>query len=436
MKIAVIGGTRGLGRWIAAFLSDKALDVVVTGRNKITGESVSKKLSVDYTSNNLEAAANSDVVIIALPIDITPEIIRQIGPVMEEGSLLLDVTSVKEEPSKLMHEFAAKGVEVLPTHPMFGPRIRSLDGQVVVLTPGKTGVWYNKILKFLESENTRVIVTTPEIHDKMMSIVQGLTHFAYISIAATIEKLDIDVKESRKFASPIYNLMLDTIARITAQNPYLVYSIQNRNKYTKETHETFLKTFNELKDMISAQNQDEFVSAMSSAAKHLDDLEAALGRSDKAISALTEELSHLKNLLGCEVGLRHIYSGKVHIGVLEELTPDFLTIKKNNKITKLKLSNVETLNPEELLIWKLKNYPQKSLDVSCVFPQGCNPEVIAKIIKKLDGVVDANVIDTYQGSQIPKGYSSVTIRFTVIDEAASEDIEKLLTGFGGQIRII
>jgi len=434
LKIAVIGGTRGLGRWIAAFLSDKAFDVVVTGRNMITGKSVSKKLGVDYTNDNLEAAANSDVVIIALPIDITTEIIRQIGPVMKEGSLLLDVTSVKEEPSKLMQKYAAKGVEVLPSHPMFGPRIRSLDGQVVVLTPGKTGIWYNKVLKFLESENTRVIVTTPDIHDRMMSIVQGLTHFAYISIAATIEKLDIDVKESRKFASPIYNLMLDTIARITAQNPYLVYSIQTMNEYTQETHETFLKTFNELKDMISEQNQEEFVSAMSSAAKHLDDLEAALGRSDKAISALTEELSLLKNLLGHEVGLRHIYSGKVHIGVLEELTPDFLTLKQNNKVIELKLSNVEILNHEELLRWKLKNYPQKNFDVSCVFPERCDPEVIVGTIKNLQGVVDADVIDTYQGSQIPEEYTSITIRFIVIDETASDNVEKLLTGFGGQIR--
>jgi len=40
LKIAVIGGTRGLGKWIAAFLSEKGLNVVVTGRNSVTGESV------------------------------------------------------------------------------------------------------------------------------------------------------------------------------------------------------------------------------------------------------------------------------------------------------------------------------------------------------------------------------------------------------------
>ena len=126
MKIAIIGGTRGLGKWIASFLSNKGFDVVITGRNVSTGESVSKKLGVDYTWDNIQVASTADVVIIAIPIDITPKIIREIAPLMKEGSLLLDVTSVKMEPSKVMQEYAAPGVEVLPTHPMFGPRIDPL----------------------------------------------------------------------------------------------------------------------------------------------------------------------------------------------------------------------------------------------------------------------------------------------------------------------
>ena len=35
LKIAIIGGTKGLGYWIASFLSEKCLDIVVTGKNKI-----------------------------------------------------------------------------------------------------------------------------------------------------------------------------------------------------------------------------------------------------------------------------------------------------------------------------------------------------------------------------------------------------------------
>ena len=434
LKIAIIGGTKGLGYWIASFLSEKCLDIVVTGRNKIVGESVSRRLGVEFCDDNIRAASDADIVVVSLPIDVTPKVIREIGPKMKNGSLFMDVTSVKVEPSRIMEEVAAPGVEVLPCHPMFGPRVRTLDGQVVVLTPLEEGKWYPKILKFLESENTRVIITKPEIHDRMMSIVQGLTHFTYICIAVTIEKLNVDVKESRKFASPIYNLMLDMVARITAQNPYLVYSIQTKNSYIQETHETFLESFNDLRAMITNENELEFVHTMSRAAKHLDNLESALGRSDKAISVLTEEVGILKNLVGMEVGLKHIYSGKVHIGILKELTPEIVMLQNKNKLISLKLANVEVLSPDELLKWKWDNYPLKRYDISAVFPDTCDPEVISSTVKCLESVVDAEVIDVYQGDQIPSGKTSVTIRYDIIDENSVSAVEKLLKGFGAMIR--
>lgn len=434
MKIAVIGGTRGLGSWIAEFLKNRDFDVVITGRDKISGERASKKIGADYTDDNITAASQSDVVIVSVPIDATPSIIKEIAPVMKKGSLLMDVTSVKEEPTETMYQYVGQDVEVLPTHPMFGPRIRSLDGQVVVMTPIKKGKWYDKVYKFLEKENARILVTTPQIHDQMMSIVQGLTHFAYISIAATIKKLDVDVKESRNFASPIYNLMVDMIARIVAQNPYLFYSIQTHNKYTEKTHKTFLSTYKSLMDMISNHHKDEFVRVMGSAAKHLDDLEAALGRSDKAISALNEEIVLLKNSIGHEVGLRHIYSGNVHLGILIDISPDFVFLNENNKEIRLKLSNVEVMDDREVLKWKIENFPKKTYDVSAIFPQECNPEVIAATIMNLEDVVNVEIADLYQGNQIPDGKISITIKYEVLNPEARFAVENLLKGFGAKIR--
>ena len=79
-----------------------------------------------------------------------------------------------------MNEYAAEGVEVIPIHPMFGSRIRSLDGQVVVLTPKVTGEWYEKVLNFLENENTRIIVTSPEIHDSMNGVLFRALHTSHM----------------------------------------------------------------------------------------------------------------------------------------------------------------------------------------------------------------------------------------------------------------
>ncbi len=376
----------------------------------------------------------AEIVIIAVPVDVTPQIIKEITPYLKKGSLLVDVTSVKEEPTQAMEEYVPAGVEFLPTHPMFSPRVKSPDGQVIVLTPLKKGGWYEKVIKFLDSENVRVIETTPRIHDQMMSIVQGLTHFAYISIAATLERLQVDVKQSRRFASPVYSLMLDMIARIVSQNPYMYYSIQTRNHYVKNVHKQFFSTIKDLNDMIINDNQEEFVNVMSSAAKYLDDLEASLGRSDKAISALTEELRILKSSLGEEVGLRHVYSGKIHLGILDELTPDFITLNSHNKLMKLKISNIEILTPTELKRYKYENYPRKSFDLSVIYPEDSDAEVISNTIQGLEDVVSVQIIDVYQGSQIELGLKSITFRYEVINPDARDSVEKILRGFGGIIR--
>ena len=434
MKVVVIGGTRGLGNWIANFLKNRGYDLIITGRNSMVGESVANKMGVTYTSNNIEAVKHADVVILAVPIETTPQIIREIAPYLKEGSLLTDVTSVKEEPAALMHKYVPSGVEVLPTHPMFGPRIRSLEGQVVVLTPSQTGEWYQRVVDFLENERVRILVTSPDIHDRMMSIVQGLTHFAYISIAASIEKMGVEVKDSRKFASPIYSLMLDIIARIVAQNPYLCYSIQTRNRYVAEVHQTFLETFQDLKSMIDQRNQKDFVKAMSSAAKHLNDVEAALGRSDKAISALNSELKVIKDSFGQEIGLRHMYSGKIHFGVIEDLSPDFLTLKENNKKTKLKISNIEVLSPDELEDWKIHNLPYKTYDVSVILSEFSDPNLIAQTIETLEDIMECQVVDIYYGKQIPVGMKSITLRYKIINLEGRLKVENFLIGFGGRIR--
>ncbi|MEM4525040.1 MAG: prephenate dehydrogenase [Methanothermobacter sp.] len=434
MDIAVIGGTRGLGKWIAGFLKGEGFKVIITGRDRVTGENAGRELGVEYCPDNVRAARGADVVIISVPIENTLDVIGEVAPNMRRGSLLVDVTSVKEEPARLMEELVPEGVDVLPAHPMFGPRIRSLAGQVVVLTPLRKSRWVERAVSFLRDRGARVLITSPEKHDRMMSVVQVLTHFAYISIALTIRDLGVDVGESRRFASPIYNLMLDTIARIVSQNPYLAYSIQVYNRYGERVRREFIGAVERLEDLLRRGEKDDFVRWMSFAAKSLDDVEASLGRSDKAIFALNKELDVLKDSVGKEVGLKHIYSGNVHVGVLESVDPDFAVLKVGKRRVRLKVSNIRVLDKEELWDWKVKNLPRRSYDISAMFLEGCDPEVIRSVIEGLDGVVRASVVDIYKGDQIPSGMVSVTFRFEVIDRGVYERVKGLLEGFGAIIR--
>jgi len=288
MKIGVLGGTKGLGKTIAIFLEKEGFDVTVTGRDLKVGHEVSKEFGVRYSDDNKKIASLSDVVIVSVPIDAVCDVIIEIANCLKPGALILDVASVKEKPFEVMKEYVPNNVEFIPTHPIFGPRIRSLEGQVIALTPESKGEWYGKVIKFLNEHKVRILEVSPKEHDKMMGVVQILTHFSYISTASAILRLGVDIKTTRNFASPVYNLMIDIIGRITSQNPYLTYSIQKENEYGEIVRDVFSKSVNEIKETISNDNENEFVEIINKAIKNMDDIPSALGRSDKAVDSVND----------------------------------------------------------------------------------------------------------------------------------------------------
>lgn len=435
MKIGIIGGTRGLGRTIAWYMKDFDFDVTITGRDSIVGKQVSEELGIKYSDNNKKIVQDSDIVIISVPISSTEAVIEELGPFMKEGSLMIDVTSVKEGPSRKMKECIGEGVEFIPTHPVFGPRTTDLKGQIIVLTPIEKGNWYPKVYKFLEDKGMRIVETSPEHHDDMMGIVQVLTHFSYISTASAIEKLQIDIKDTENYESPIYNLMIDTIARIVSQNPYLTYSIQHENKRGEKIRQALFDSISELKEALTNEDEDEFVEIALRATKHMGDIQAALGRSDKAINALTQEYNVLMQSIGQEVGLKHIYSDKIHVGKIKEIDLDFVYLEdENGKVKKLKVSNAKMLDEEELFNWKVKNQKIHTRDLSALFRRKSNPHIIKDALKRIDDVVDVEIIDIYKGGPIKEDEISYTFSIQSLSKESLEECEKLIKGFGGITR--
>ncbi|AEF95668.1 prephenate dehydrogenase [Methanotorris igneus] len=436
-KISIIGGTDGLGKWFAKYLRNKGFDVTVTGRDIAKGKSVEKELGVKFTNNNIEAAKEGDIVIIAVPINVTERVIKEVAPHVREGCLLMDITSIKEIPSKTMEEYAKEGVTVIPTHPMFGPSTPSLMRQVVILTPSEKHMkseWFRKVKDFLEKEGARVIIIKPEEHDRIMGVVQGLTHFAYISLGATLKELGVNIKESRKYASPIYELMIYIIGRIIGQNPYLYADIQMHNPQIKHIHETFISQCNLIKSIVEKKDREGFVKLMKEAAKHFgNEAKRGVSYSDKAVFALTKEMEKLSKMKGKEVGLKHIYSGNVHYGILKDVDGDYIIIEKNGKEIKLSTSNVMVMEEEELKKWKNENLPKYYRDISILFKKEVNENIILDLLKNK---FDIEIIDVYEGEKIEEGFKSITFRIYAFENVEEKEKEflKIIENIGGRRR--
>lgn len=433
MNVGIIGGSDGLGKTLVYYFRDE-FKVFISARDHEKGRKVAENLGVNYIESNAGLANISDILVISVPIHHTPEVIREVAPFMKEGSLMVDVTSVKEEPSRTMAEVLPDKVEYIPTHPIFGPRTTRLDNQVIVLTADKKGKWYDKVYNYLASKNMRIIETTAEKHDYMMAVVQVLTHFSFISTASAIEKLKVDLNETENYESPIYNLMIDLIARIVSQNPYLTYYIQSMNNNGDKIRNTFAEAVIELRDVINSKDDEKFVEIAIKATKHMGDIKNALGRSDKAIGSLSYEYSYLNNSIGQEVGLKHIYSGKIHVGTLESLDSKTAVLRNGKKLKKLRIANIRILLNDELYQWKLDNMEKKTSSISCVFPKNVDVEIIEKTVMNIDNIIDIKLTDAYNGPQIDENSISLTFEITSLYKEDIENVKKLFTGFGGIIR--
>lgn len=435
VRIAIIGGSGEFGRVFARLFKEDGHEVVITGRDVPKGARVAGELGVEFSDDNADAARNADVVIISVYIDNTLDVIKEVAPHVRPGSLLMDFTSVKIEPCRAMEKHADKRVEIIGTHPMFGPRVASLEGQAFIVVPVRTKKWKKFLLEFLEKHKAKIFETTPDDHDRAMAVVQGLTHFAYISTASTLAALDVDVRDSKNFASPIYILMLDLIARIVGQSPQLYSSIQMHNPHIKKVHKTFIEQAGKLQETVAKKDAGAFSKLMRDAAKHLGDLDASMGRSDKAILALNEELQKLTESVGKEVVLRHIYSGVVHAGEVKSIEPETVTLLTAcGKKVGLKLSNIELLDTEEARKWKSENLPKKSHDFSLMLSKDADEEVIKRLTEAFDDdVISCTIIDVYKGKQIPEGKKSVTLRVETTGDSFKKTKE-LIKGIGGVLR--
>lgn len=281
LKITIIGGAGAMGRWFARFFTERGWEVTICDIDAGVS-SVANELGVSYADDPISAVKQSDVTLISVPIDSVVNVIEEIAPHIEPGSLLMDVTSVKKAPVEAMQKYAPEGVEIIGTHPMFAPSIKSMQAHVIIFTPVKEGHWLPIIKELFEESGANVEIADAGQHDRMMAVIQGLTHFAYIAIGATLKEIDFDVEGSRKFMSPVYEIMLDFVGRILAQNPELYAMIQT-NLPVEEIHNTFISKCEYLLESIQKKDAEAVMREIENARKHFGDIERALKDSDKLI---------------------------------------------------------------------------------------------------------------------------------------------------------
>jgi prephenate dehydrogenase len=174
MTIGLIGYGR-FGAFAAAHAARRA-DIVVYETRRIPRSSLPKRVR----RGTLSEAAAQEVVILAVPVSSMQRVLRRIRPHLRPGAIVIDVAAVKSAPVAWMKQLLPPDIEILGTHPFFGPDSGrdGLAGLTIVLCPVRVkGRTLARVLTELHRSGLETLFMSPVEHDRLMAETILLTQY-------------------------------------------------------------------------------------------------------------------------------------------------------------------------------------------------------------------------------------------------------------------
>jgi prephenate dehydrogenase len=240
MKSIGIIGFGSFGQFIIQHLKPY-FSIHVT--NLVDKSKEAKEYGVNWSP--LEEVVQCDVVILCVPVQYLEKLLQDIAPMIRPGTMVVDVSSVKVKPVQLMEKYLPDTVQIIGTHPLFGPQSGrdGIEGLNIVVCPVKTDLFHNIVRFFSEVLKLNVLLRTPDVHDQQMAYVQALTHF----IGRAVNEMDIPDVEQK---TPAYQYLLDIKRNLGKDSLDLFNTIEKENPYAKDIRQSFIKELNLLHDKL------------------------------------------------------------------------------------------------------------------------------------------------------------------------------------------
>lgn len=238
LELGIIG-FGNFGQFASPFLTPYCQ---VTAYDKFLDDEVLERLNVK--KGTLKEVASKQILLLAVPVQFLEEVLVEIKDLVKPDALIMDVSSVKVKPLKLMVQYLPETVEIIGLHPLFGPQSgkNGIEGLNMVVCPVRTK-HANELIKFFDRIlKLNVLERTPEIHDQQMAYVQALTHF----IGRAVNEMDIPDVEQK---TPAYQFLLNIKRNLGQDSLDLFYTIEKENPFAKGVRSQFLKELNKLNKM-------------------------------------------------------------------------------------------------------------------------------------------------------------------------------------------
>ncbi|OGG54614.1 hypothetical protein A3C20_00985 [Candidatus Kaiserbacteria bacterium RIFCSPHIGHO2_02_FULL_55_25] len=184
----------------------------------------------------LEETAQSDAVVLAVPIHAFEGALKKILPHMRDGGIVVDVATVKVHTAAILKRLAGNQ-PFIATHPMWGPesyekRNGDISGfRIVLAEHSLPGDVYKMLAEFLKQCGFDVVEMTPEQHDKHLAETLFLTHFiGQIVAQGGFNRTEIDTVS--------FGYLMDAVESVK-HDEKLFKDVYTFNPYCKDVLERF-----------------------------------------------------------------------------------------------------------------------------------------------------------------------------------------------------
>ena len=259
-KLTVIGAGGQMGSWFTKYFVDRGFDV--TGYDSENDITVKNVTIVDTL---VRGVLRTDYVVLCTPTRRTPEIIRLIAKEMPKGTYLIEISSEKSKVVSSLSKMPSK-INPICIHPMFGPGIRTIEGQNIISIPIRDAKKELTVAKSLFAGANFVTIDASE-HDKKIAVILGLTHLLNLVFANIISK-DEKVLLTEKMSGTTFRVQKTLAEGIMTESPELIETII-ANPEIRKVAEELWKDIGRLLTAVQESKTDEVINYITGCQKRL-----------------------------------------------------------------------------------------------------------------------------------------------------------------------
>lgn len=247
----VVGGAGAMGRWFTGFLQDAGYRVIVVDPAGPVGD-------VDYETDLVEAAAESDLVLISTPPSTVDEVLSNLQGVTD--ALVVDIASIKGPFEDRLRAMAESSLPVSSIHPMWGPKTDILvDKNLLVCDAGHSGATEAVRSLFAHTTVNLVEISLAE-HDAIIAFTLGLPHAVNLIFGDVLSSAPRSFSELDYSGGPTFRNQVEVAAGLASENKDLYFEIQALNEHMPAIYDGLGEALDGLE--ADLEGRDDFVARM------------------------------------------------------------------------------------------------------------------------------------------------------------------------------